>query len=341
MPEETVVDANNIVVDKDSDFNTKADAILDAYEGKSSNPEAGQDNEVEENQEAGADQPKNANPDTEAELSEEEATLKKINEALGDDPKAIEAYIKKMGYHKDPAWQKLLAKSKQSQAIDSDTQKQLEEFKLITSSPDYVTMSMKRQGYTQEAIDQKLKELGHDIPDKQQDDFALVASKLGIDPASMDANTKATVTDIAKIARVVAEEMLGKTLPKTLQPIEETVQGVRQANEASKLTSSMRETVKNEGVLDFEKDIEPELHKFLDNNPEATQKDIADHFSVLNHRLTVERLKTGKAQVARADKKSVSRPLSVTAGNKPVQIKKTGNFNKDADAFLDAVGYPS
>jgi hypothetical protein len=334
MPE-TNTEANTEV----KDFDSMADKILDDHEASSASKTG---NEGEEQTETGVDQSKKAIPESsEQELSSEEQALKRVEEAIGDDPIAMVAYIKKMGYHKDPAWQKLLAKTRQVSTVDDETKKQLEEFKQVTSSPEYVRLSMKRQGYTDEAINSKLKELGHTVEDKQLDDIGLVVSKLGIDPNSMDANQKATVTDIAKIARIMAEDIIGKALPNTLKPMQETLQTVEQANNASRLIGSMRETVSAEGVLDFAKDVEPELHKFIDDTPDCTQQDIQKHFVELNHKLTVERLKMGKKQVERTDRKNSNRPLSSTGQQGQFRLsKRTGDFNKDANAVLDAFGVP-
>jgi len=100
----------------------------------------------------------------------------------------------------------------------------------------------------------------------------------------------------------------------------------------------MKVTVKSEGILDFEKDIEPELNKFMDENPDAIQSEVMEHFKSINHKLTVERLKTGNKQGERDGLKGQLRqnlPISGTPAGLPA---KTGDFDKDADAILDSMG---
>lgn len=344
MPEETVVDANpqETVVKgavNSGDFNTNADAYLDSLEQSSGSKDA-MGESIPKKEDSGVDQTKKASPTTEVkELSSEETKLKQIEEILGDDTKAIEAYIKKMGYHNDPAWQKLLAKSR-TPAIDEATSKQLEEFKQLTSDPEYIRLSMKRQGYTDEAIDKALVDRGFTQPEKPSDDIALIASSLGMKVDQFDSNTKAVISDVAKIADIIFKDRMNKVLPSTIKPMEEMVTSIAQKDGATKLLSSMQETVKTEGVLDFKQDIEPELHKFVDANPEATQQDLANYFKEVNYRLTIDRLKTGKKTVERAEKKATNRPNFSGQGKGEINIpKKTGKFNEDADAILDSLGY--
>jgi hypothetical protein len=341
MPEE-VIDATPEVVKgavNSGDFNTNADAYLDSLEQSSGSKDA-MGNPIPPKEDSGVDQTKKASPVEEVkELSSEEQKLKQISDILGDDAKTIEAYIKKMGYHNDPAWQKLLTKSR-TPAIDEATSKQLEEFKQLTSDPEYIRLSMKRQGYTDEAIDKVLADKGFTQPEKPSDDLTLIANSLGMKVDQFDPNTKAVISDVARIADIIFKNRMDKILPSTMKPMEDMVSNIAQTNNANKMLSTMQETVKAEGVLDFKQDIEPELHKFIDANPEATQQDLANHFKEVSYRLTVDRLKTGKKTVERADKKAINRPNFAGQGKGEINIpKKTGKFNEDADAILDSLGY--
>ncbi|MBU0909473.1 MAG: hypothetical protein KJ717_07875, partial [Proteobacteria bacterium] len=105
-----------------------------------------------------------------------------------DDEKALDAYIKEKGYHNDPAWQKQrelidrLKKEKEEGALSDEDKQRLEDLKTVTSSREYIQASMEKQGYTQEAINNALKEKGFDIPDsKVSSDFDLVVNTLKID----------------------------------------------------------------------------------------------------------------------------------------------------------------
>ncbi len=94
----------------------------------------------------------------------------------------------------------------------------------------------------------------------------------------------------------------------------------------------MRETVKNEGILDFEKEIEPELNKFIDEHPEVTQEDILDHFYKLNHSLAIAKLNTKGKKAERDDKLSDARSMKSGISTPPGKVAPTGDFDKDFEA---------
>lgn len=325
-------EANTEVVEKD--INTMVDEHFDNLEATSASKETtGEETETAEA--TGTDQSKTTEAEAETEtLSSEEEKLKKIAEILGDDEKAIEAYIKKHGYHKDPAWQKLLAKSK-TPAIDEETQKQLETFKQVTSSPEYIRASMKAQGYTEEAINGRLKDLGHEVIEKGLDDFALVASKLNVDPKTIE-GSKELISDIAKIADIIFQDRVGKILPGQLKPLQETVQSITNKEAGKELYETMQKTVTNEGILDFDKDIKPGLAKFLDDNPKATQADIKNHFIGLNHKISIERLKTKGRKDVRDEKKDSMRTLDNKATTPQGKIEGK-RANETQSQFLDRI----
>ena len=272
-----------------------------------------------------------------------EDKLAKIKEILGDDEKALDAYIKQKGYHNDPAWQKQreqiekLRKEGQLGGLSVEDKAALDEFKKYRTSEEFIRSSMKTQGFTQEAIDKKLQESGFEVKAKPQDDVNLVIQKLGLKLDDMapdtQAETKAYISDICKVANVLFEDRFGKILPEKLGPIEQKFGKMEQIESASKLTKQMEETVKKDGILDFNKDIEPLLNKFIDENPDCIQQDIFEHFKQLNHSLTIERLKIGKKKEERDDKRTNLRQnLPTGGGNMP--LKKTGSFDNKADDFF-------
>lgn len=330
---ETNADAN---IEVKEDINAEMDGILDEFEASSASKEGEEGNE---GQDTGVDQSKKANLDKETDTeSGPEAKLAKIKEILGDDEKAIDAYIKSKGYHTDPAWQKLLAKSK-TPAIPEDIQKELEAFKKVTSSREYIETKMKAEGYKQEAIDAKLKEMGFQVESKGQDDVELVIKSLGIDPKNIDDNAKATISDVAKVVDIILKDRLGKVLPERIKPLEDTLTEIGRRENASKITQRMKSLVSEEGVLDFDKDITPEISKWLDENPKANQEDVFNYFLELNHRLSIERLKTGKKRADNKEEKmNLPKSFRPAKGNMDIP-KKTGDFDKDADAILDSIGY--
>ena len=329
-----------------NDFDSIADDFLSKDADSSS---------AEQDQEAKTDESAGAEPEKTEQIKEVEADeslsvedkIGKIKELLGDDEKAIDAYIKEKGYHNDPAWIKqrelidrLKKEGEAKSALSEEDKQALDEFKTFRSSAEYIQTSMKAQGYTQEAIDKKLTESGFESQSKPQDDVQLVIGKLGIDLDKFTPQEKASVMqnieDIVKVADILVNDRLGKVLPKELSGIKEHIGSMEKSDNASKMLSNMQSTVKDEGILDFTKDIEPELNKFLDDNSDATQQDLFEHFKKINHKLTVERLKTGKKQEERDGKKTNLRQ-NVAGSPGGNQVPKTGDFEKDADAFLDSV----
>ena len=293
------------------------DEILDNYErGKEAQEDSSTSEETtDEPTEAGADQQKKAEPE------------EKSEGAKKDDPR-------------DLAFRKGYNEAKTKYGLAEEDKSLLAEMKKISSSPEYISTKMKSEGYTQEAIDSKLRELGHSVPERPGDDVGLVASKLGLDLKSLDENTRATIGDVSKIARVIIQDAISKTLPTTIKPLADSIEQITQKTEGDKLVQTMEKTIKDEGVLDFKKDVEPELNKWLDANPNATQQDLLDQFKELSRTLTIERLKTGKRKEDRDAKKSKLRENTSSAPISPVLKREEGEDMDDyQDRILDNIGY--
>ena len=330
------------------DFDTIADAYLSKGEETPSEPSSAEQTEDSQNQaEATGAEPEKTEQVKAIEADKSlsvEAKLAKVKEILGDDEKALDAYIKQKGYHNDPAWQKqreIIEKLKQEgkQSLSQEDKTALEEFKKFRNSAEYIQSSMKTQGYTQEAIEKKLQEAGFNVPAKSQDDVQLVIDKLGIEINDMSEkdriNLKANVSDVVKIADILINDRLSKVLPKELEPVKNSINVAEAEKNANKMYSQMRDSIKNDGILDFDKDIEPVLNKFLDDNPDATLQDLNEHFKDMSKKMSIERLKTGKKKEERDEMKSNLRQNIPMSGSRPGNLKKTGDFEKDADAFLE------
>lgn len=267
-----------------------------------------------------------------------EDKIAKIKDILDSD-EAVEAYIKSKGYHTDPAWIKQrelidrLKEEAKSPKIDDETKGKLELLDKVLSNPDFIKAQMKTDGFTDEAINNKLRELGHEVAETR-DDVQLVTQKLGLDIKTLTPETKDLISDVSKIADVILQDRL----KGHLKPLEEGVTQITQASEAGKMLNGIKQTVQDENILDFDKDIEPEIQKFMDENPEAEQPQIQTYFNKINHELSIERLRTGKKKGEREEKKGdlrSSKPgVHIAPGKLP---DKTGNFDEDADALLDSL----
>jgi hypothetical protein len=295
-------------------------------------------------QEAGADQPKNANPESNEKAYE--VKLAKIKELLGDDQEAIDAYIKSKGYHKEPAWQKLIERSKRS-GVDENLQKELAEFKEVTNSPEYIRSRMERQGYKPEAIDAELVKRGHQVAVQPNDLAMIVEKELNLNPQNFASqaeyeHTKAIVSDVTKIVEIALRKSIPEYLKQSISPIENTVTNIQQKESAISNVRLMQDMVKQEGILDFEKEVEPELQKWMDDKDASgedyVQDDIVHAFREINHRLAMEKLQTkGKKDERDGLKGNLRTNVSGVTGNAKVP-QKTGDFDKDFDATANFFG---
>jgi len=252
-------------------------------------------------------------------------------------------------FHKHPAWQKIL-KQRNDARMEAEKlrgnldPKQVEEFNKTVNTPQYIRASMEAQGFKPEAIDAQLKERGFEVAEKPDDTMGLIFSKLGVDPNTIDDNTKAVVKDIASVVDIMLEDRLGKKLPKTLEPIQDYISKTNRRENADKLSSTMEKEISDEGILDFKTDIEPALNKFIDDNidkfnsGEMVQEDVKSYFDTLKHQLSIERLRTGKKKEERDEKKIGNRPVSAGIRNPVEGPKLTGKLDDDIDSFLNSRG---
>lgn len=328
----------NTQATESAEFDAKLESELDAYEGREETPEDSsssketQESETEETEGAGDDQQKTSEPE---ETKEEES-----KEDKAKDP--VESRMFRKAYNEaSKKYEKELASLK-SQMLPKE---EVENIRRITSSPSYIQESMRSQGYKDEAIDSKLKELGHNVPTRGVDDVGLITRELGLDPKSVTDDQRQYIGDIAKVSRVMMKHMMGQELPGQLKPFKDGMEEIQRERGSSQVTSMIQKTIKDEGVLDYEKDVEPEMNKWLDSNEGKegiTQEDFLAHFKEINHRLSIERLRTGKRREDRGKAKDNQRPnketLRITPGKLP---ERTGDFNKDIDGALDALGIMS
>jgi len=341
-----------VKVEAKETFDDVADKVFDAHEVKEAEKVTQSESSTEKKPDA---EPKTEEPTTaevdktekvkevedDGSLSVEEK-IAKVAEILGDDLKAIDAYVKEKGYHNDPAWkaQRAIITRLQEEAgkpkIDEDTQDKLAMLDKVLSNPTIIKAQMKEEGYTDEAINNKLRELGHTVSEKAGDDVGLVTQKMGINPQSITQETKDLIGDVAKIANIIFKDRAEKYLGERIKPIEDGVTQITQTAEAGKMLKEIQGIVKSEEILDFDKDVEPKLQEFMDKNPEATQPEIKEYFMKLNHTLTIERLKTGKKKGERDEKKGDLRNTKVSSHIPAGKITRTGDFDKDFDAVWDA-----
>ncbi len=254
-------------------------------------------------------------------------------------------------FHKHEAWQKILKARNTAQdkvkelegkgSLSPEDKQVLEDAKTITASREGIETLMRAQGFKQEAIDKRLAEAGHDVA-SPDNDINLICKELGMDEKNLKPAQRNDLEDFSKVARIIFKDAISKVLNTELTPIKEHLGNQTQKESAVTITTQMKsivakDVVDGKPILDFEKDIEPAMDKYLDEHPKATQEEAFAHFKTVNHELTVERLKTSKSQEGRDKLKNNLRQNA--GGHLKVDgiPKRTGDFHEDADALLDSL----
>lgn len=292
---------------------------------------------AEESQEAVDDQQKTSeeNLEKEGEESEEEKGKEE-----NKDPKDL---LFRKAYNE--------GKAKRDKEIEKSgmvilPKEQVEQLNKMANSPSVLRLFMKDQGYTDEAINSKLRDLGHKVEEKQEDTLQFVLDKLGVKRETLTDEGKnyvdTVVHDVAKIVDIMLQDRLGKVLPSSIKPLEEQVKSITNATQSSKIMANIEKTVKDEGVLDYAKDVEPLLEKWLDENEKTkNQQDFVNYFHSLNHKLTIERLKVGKRKEERDIKKGDLRNLGEGGKGKSGKLPdwdKKKDSGDNISALLDSAG---
>ena len=322
MLEETVEAKEEVVEAPETpSFDEVADKVFDAHEEKDTPAESSPETKPPEEE---AKDPKAEGTDLEKKGAEGEGA---------DIPKE---------FHKNPAWQRIIKERNEARealdsksALSSEDKALMEDVRGISKSPAYIQTSMKSQGYTQEAINAKLQELGHKVPENAMDDVSLVLNKLNIDPKTITEDVRGNLTDIASVVDVIVQDRLGKFKQSEISPIHEREEKAGQSASANKMLGDMQKFVSDKGVLDYKKDIEPALNDWLDKNPEADQVEAFAQFKVLHADLSIVRLRVGGRKKERDGKKGNLRQNlgSLPQGKLPA---KTGDREVDMDAFIEA-----
>ena len=312
--------------------------------------------ESKETLDTGTDQTK-TEESKEGELSQEqiEAKLAQVKELLGDDKEVIDAYIKEKGFHNSPAWQKLMERAKASESkepqLSPETTEQLAELKRVTSSPEFITTKMRLDGFKEEAIQDKLKELGHEVKAPESSVEDLVVKKFNLDPAKLDQpisfegmTSREYINDVGSVVQAIVENYLTKNLPKELDPLKQRFQEIDIQDQSRTVMSDIQGIVKEDAILDFAKDIKPELNKYLDEvekgEKEFKPSDLTEKFrDVYRTKLVTLHKTKGKKEVRdekRKDLRGGKEELSSTQAPQGFEQKEGESESDYIDRVLAA-----
>ena len=274
-----------------------------------------------------------ASEESKPEEAEGETAPTETEEKPEGDPKVKDPVRERLARQRDAERQKtaeLLERSKELEA-------KLSQFQKVTQSPEFVKAQMKAEGYTDDAINKRLRDMGVDVPNVKPDVFSLIKSKLGINPDDFDPQYKQGLAETERVIDLILDDRLSRILPSQMAPLEKTVTEMQRKSSSAELLRSMKDTISKEGILDFDKDLVPEMEKFITANPQATQEDLGYEFQRLNHTMALDRLKTKGKKDERDVKKDVLRGKVVEgAGAKPATGFKYNPSNPNSlDALLD------
>jgi len=306
------------------------DKLLDDHEAGKETPAATSTEEKTTGDETEKPEESTSEPDT---AKKEDEPGKETKDPEGEIPEE---------FHKHPAWIKQREKAEKAELEAEElrsklSDKQLTDVEKVTSSAEFIRAKMEKEGYKEETIQVALNKAGHKAPVKQQDMMDTVIEQLGYKKEDLTQEQLDYIHDISKVAGIVSGQ--DPALSERLDSIEATMQKSLRDSGADDFMATVNKTVTDEGILDYKIDIEPKLHKFLDENPEAKQADVLNHFKDINHQLVLERGTLAKKKVTRDEQKSVLNQNTHSVGKAGVTVPtKTGDPNADADAFLDAMG---
>lgn len=290
----------------------------------------------------GQDNPEESSPSEDVKETESTKEVSEDTTSQKSEETTEEEEVPK-GFHEHPAWQRILKERDEARAAleekgkaDPDLQAQLEDFKKVTSSREYIEASMRSQGYTQEAIDRRLSEAGYEVDSKAEDDVGLVIRELGLDPNHLNGEYRATskefVDNVVRVADVLIKNRLSKELPKVVDPITQRLQKYDARTSAKEIVDSMQSELKKEGILEW-KEVESDIHKFMDDNPQTTQEAVYQHFRNVSREKSFEKLRRENRQEDRNDKKKSLRSNKSTVETGPTEI--TQQAGESDDDFLN------
>jgi len=245
-------------------------------------------------------------------------------------------------FHKHPAWQRIITERDEAKAdaekfkeagITEDTLSTLNQ---TVNSREYIQSSMQAQGFTQDRINQELATKGFDVPTDQKSSYQLALDALNVTEEQVPEENRAVIRDISTMVDARIQPLLDEI--KELRGLKDTVGEISNATAADKVLSSIEQTVKDEGVLDFNKDVMPVMNQWLQDNPEGTQEQFLGHFRETSRSMSLERLRTGKSRQENAKVKTGLRDnlgQGKTGDGTFTAPEKTGDKDADADAFLD------
>lgn len=293
----------------------------------------------------GVEQPQTEAPaETEQSESQESVTDTPKTEAP-DDKDSFEGVDK--GFANHPAWQKREQKLKETEAKLKELEQNNSKYSKLLDDPLIYKKYLESQGLSKEDVSHYMRERGftESLGDQQKSDLAEdICKELGWDINKLDASQKAYLSDQVKFTQAIIQKSLGQTLESRLKPMERYLEEVQVSRKNEVEYEKVKEEAKKEFPdLDWEKDIEPALSRYLDKlDKEDPDKKIKLDMTTLYERGTRELLKEKKVSEARREERNVlkknARPLLPRNPSQSNPNLKGKSAFETADKFLDELG---
>ena len=243
------------------------------------------------------------------------------------------------GFNNHPAWQKREIKLKEAMRKAEEFESKLKEYSPLLGDPQVYKRHLELQGYSENKIRELMREKGFEVsePKSQQDMVELMCSKLGWDSGSLNTEQKAYLKDQISLIQAVAEHISGEKVKKFEERFSEmdTRSKVeRDYDEAKKLA---KEEFPN---LDWDKDIEPAMQKYLDGLDKRQPIDLISLYEKATRQILRERQVSKERQEDRNALKKDARPLKPGATPPAPNPKLKGkDVRETVDLYMKETGW--
>ena len=250
-------------------------------------------------------------------------------------------------------FQEQVKKRQELEAKWAEAEKSSKLFSGLLDDPSIYRKYLERQGFSKDEISRAMSERGFEEAEQKPSDKPTaqniaeeVCKDLGWDINRLNADQKAYLNDQIALIDKMFSRLVGPILDQRLKPFEGFVANARTQEKVNKDASEAKRQAKEEFPdLDWEKDIEPAMHRYLDELDKRDPKGKVQIDAItLYERATRQILKEKRVQKDRQEDrdklKDNARPLKpgapIPVGDKKLKGKTVG---ETADAFLDAAGY--
>lgn len=285
------------------------------------------------------------------ETTETEQTPGSVSDTPKTESPDVEAE-KDKGFASHPAWVKREAKLKEALSELEAARNQAKSYDELLGDPVVYKRFLEKQGYSQEHINSLMAERGfqverQNVPAAEKMSIATeVCKELGWNIDALNQQQKDYINDLINLNEKVSKKIFDRELGERLKPLETFVQ----QNQTNEKLRSDYENAKSQAKeefpdLDWDKDIEPAMARYLDEldkkDPRNTIKiSPVELYEKATRQILKEKRIAQERQAVRDEKKAVAKPLRPGAELTPDKTNKLkGRTVKEtADKFLDARG---